>query len=91
MSSTRPPPCYTLHVSNITPPTPSPAASLAERIREVRKHTHQVFGLPSLADGWLHRPNPALGGRSPVALLSTSEGVEAVETVLTRIEHGVYS
>lgn len=40
---------------------------------------------------WLKRAQPGLGGRTPLALLATDAGRDAVEKLLLRIEHGVYS
>jgi putative toxin-antitoxin system antitoxin component (TIGR02293 family) len=40
---------------------------------------------------WLRKPNRALGGVVPLQLLDTEVGARQVETVLGRIEHGVYS
>ena len=43
------------------------------------------------AQRWLAKPNRALGGERPVTLLDSDAGTLAVERVLGRIEHGVYS
>lgn len=40
---------------------------------------------------WLKRPQVGLGGRPPLALLTTDAGSDQVEKLLLRIEHGVYS
>ena len=40
---------------------------------------------------WLKRPQIGLGGRVPLALLTTDIGCTEVERLLLRIEHGVYS
>lgn len=40
---------------------------------------------------WLKRPQPGLGGQTPVSLMTTSAGAEEVERLLLRIEYGVYS
>ena len=40
---------------------------------------------------WLTASNRALGGEIPITLLDTSAGAHEVETVLDRIEFGVYS
>src|SRR3990170_6765671 len=37
------------------------------------------------ATRWLQRPNPALGGKSPLAVIDTELGARAVENVLGRI------
>jgi putative toxin-antitoxin system antitoxin component (TIGR02293 family) len=40
---------------------------------------------------WLKRPQIGLGGRMPLAMLTTDPGRDQVEKLLLRIEHGVYS
>lgn len=40
---------------------------------------------------WLTQPKIALGNQVPLALLKTELGAREVETLLNRIEHGVYS
>jgi uncharacterized protein (DUF2384 family) len=40
---------------------------------------------------WLRRAQPALGGRVPLDLLITQAGAEQVETLLRRIDYGVYT
>jgi putative toxin-antitoxin system antitoxin component (TIGR02293 family) len=40
---------------------------------------------------WLRLPNPALGGEPPLAHLDTEAGSREVETLLGRIEYGVFS
>jgi putative toxin-antitoxin system antitoxin component (TIGR02293 family) len=50
-----------------------------------------VLGDREKAAHWLTTPNRALGGEIPISLLDTSAGAHEVETVLDRIEYGVYS
>lgn len=38
---------------------------------------------------WFLTPNPALGNKTPIYVLRANGGIEAVQDVLTRIEHGV--
>ncbi|MCX7961579.1 MAG: DUF2384 domain-containing protein [Burkholderiales bacterium] len=40
---------------------------------------------------WLKRPQPGLGGRTPLSLLVTDAGRDEVEKLLLRLEHGVYT
>ncbi len=40
---------------------------------------------------WLRTPNKVLGKNKPLELLDTSLGIEMVEDIIGRIEHGVYS
>ncbi len=50
-----------------------------------------VFEDPHVTSQWLERANPALGGLVPLDLLDTEEGAREVESVLRRLEYGVYS
>jgi putative toxin-antitoxin system antitoxin component (TIGR02293 family) len=40
---------------------------------------------------WLKRPQPGLGGQVPLDLLVTQAGADEVETLLRRIDYGVYT
>lgn len=55
------------------------------------KRAEDVFGDPEKASMWLRQHNRVLGNVRPVDLLDTPEGVQQVEIILGRIEHGVYS
>jgi putative toxin-antitoxin system antitoxin component (TIGR02293 family) len=57
------------------------AAASAEDVLEDRTN----------AGRWLQRANRALGGVTPLDLLSSDLGAEQVETILVRIDYGVYS
>lgn len=50
-----------------------------------------ALGNPEHAVRWMRQPNRALQGRRPLDLLSSDVGARAVEKVLGRIEHGIYS
>ncbi|MGH9662531.1 MAG: antitoxin Xre/MbcA/ParS toxin-binding domain-containing protein, partial [Bryobacteraceae bacterium] len=41
------------------------------------------------ASHWLKTPLPILGNRSPVQILAREGNVEAVDQILTRIEHNI--
>lgn len=43
------------------------------------------------AHEWLRRSNRSLGDRRPIDLLETDAGTRLVETVLGRVDYGVYS
>lgn len=60
------------------------------RFARVAAHAEDVFGSADKARDWLLAPNRALG-HTPVDLLDTDAGTEAVEEVLYRIEHGIFS
>lgn len=57
---------------------------------DVHQLAVQVLGSQPLAARWMKRPAPALDGRCPGELLTDDAGVEAVRTLLMRIEYGVY-
>jgi putative toxin-antitoxin system antitoxin component (TIGR02293 family) len=61
------------------------------RVGRTAAHAEKVFGERAKASRWLHKPNRALGGVSPLSLLDTDLGTREVEQILGRIEHGVYS
>ncbi|MET0065306.1 MAG: antitoxin Xre/MbcA/ParS toxin-binding domain-containing protein [Candidatus Thiodiazotropha sp.] len=60
------------------------------RLAKIESLAEGVLGDKESANDWLQSPNRALGA-APLALLDTEAGTEQVETILTRIEHGVYS
>jgi putative toxin-antitoxin system antitoxin component (TIGR02293 family) len=60
------------------------------RLARVAQRAAQVFEGSDAALDWLKRPNRALGGETPLALLDTEIGAEGVLDVLGRIEHGVF-
>ena len=60
------------------------------RLARVARRAVEVFEKSELALDWLKRPNRALGGETPLALLDTEIGAESVLDVLGRIEHGVF-
>jgi len=61
------------------------------RLADIAAHAVSVLGGMEQATHWLTTPNRALGGVAPITLLDTDVGARAVEDVLLRIEHGVYS
>lgn len=61
------------------------------RLARLIVRAEQAFGDDDKAHGWLTRPNRALGGSRPLALLDSDAGALAVERVLGRIEHGIAS
>ena len=66
-------------------------ADAIARLIRVREHARRTFGRDDLAETWLTEPNPELGERIPVEMARTDLGAREVETVLGRIEHGVFS
>lgn len=60
------------------------------RFSRVLAHAERVLGTRAKATLWLHRPNRALQGMTPLALLDTDIGATQVDDVLGRLEHGVF-
>ena len=60
------------------------------RMAGVTALAQRVFGDAGAAREWLLARNPALGNEAPLRMLKTGSGAQLVESVLTRIEHGVY-
>jgi len=63
----------------------------AWKFAEVLSLATDVLGSQELAERWLDQPALALEGHRPIDLMSTPAGVELVETLLRRLEYGVYT
>jgi putative toxin-antitoxin system antitoxin component (TIGR02293 family) len=50
-----------------------------------------ILGSLEKARPWLRKPNRALGGEAPIALLDTDVGAQAVLDELGRIDYGVFA
>ncbi|HEY3742215.1 MAG TPA: MbcA/ParS/Xre antitoxin family protein [Bryobacteraceae bacterium] len=50
----------------------------------------EVFGTRDKAIDWLRTPLPALSHRTPISIMNTTTGVEQIQDVLGRIEHGIW-
>lgn len=61
------------------------------RLARVLVRAEEALGAPDRAGPWLVASNRALGGHTPLSLLDSDAGTLAVERVLGRIEHGLYS
>jgi putative toxin-antitoxin system antitoxin component (TIGR02293 family) len=61
------------------------------RLARMLVRTEAALGAPDQAGPWLVTANRALGGKTPLSLLDSDAGSLAVERVLGRIEHGLYS
>jgi putative toxin-antitoxin system antitoxin component (TIGR02293 family) len=59
------------------------------RFFRIYQKSVDTFGTPENARAWLIRKTRALRGRRPVDLLDTEEGARLVESLLTRIDHGL--
>ncbi len=58
-------------------------------IDQIVKRAAEVIGSEQEALRWLGTPIRALGYSTPISLLSTPEGKQAVLTTLGRLEHGI--
>ncbi|WP_102958562.1 type II RES/Xre toxin-antitoxin system antitoxin [Mangrovicella endophytica] len=58
---------------------------------QVLAQATEVFGTQEEAERWLESPAVAFDGAKPIDLLDTPTGLDMVRTVLSRIEHGVYT
>jgi putative toxin-antitoxin system antitoxin component (TIGR02293 family) len=61
------------------------------RLARIVARAVEVFGDESEAKQWLNEPKLALNGRSPLEVVSTEPGVEQVDIMLGRIEHGIFA
>lgn len=61
------------------------------RVARLAALAEEILGDTAKAARWLRRPNRALGGKTPLRALDTDLGASQVETVLHRVEHGVFS
>lgn len=61
------------------------------RLARIVARTVEVFGDELEAKQWLNEPKLALNGRSPLEVVSTEPGVEQVDIMLGRIEHGIFA
>jgi putative toxin-antitoxin system antitoxin component (TIGR02293 family) len=59
------------------------------RLARVIAHANRVFEDPEESADWIRSPNVALGKQPPLTLLDTDIGVQQVDQVLGRIEHGI--
>jgi uncharacterized protein YPO0396 len=70
---------------------PVTMAKYVNHLSKIYAHALEVFDNSTTVWSWLNRPNRALGGAVPLELLETDSGTEQVDTILGRIEYGVYS
>lgn len=61
------------------------------RVARILQRATAVFEDHASALHWLKSPNRSLGGVTPLSLLDTDLGAEAVTETLGRIEHGVFA
>jgi hypothetical protein len=56
---------------------------------ELIKRAAHVLGANEVAR-WMNTDVPSLNGQTPLSLMTTEEGRKQVETILGRIEHGIF-
>jgi putative toxin-antitoxin system antitoxin component (TIGR02293 family) len=61
------------------------------RVARVFAQAKNTFGNPVKAAHWLNAPNRVMEGETPLSMLDTDAGVQWVETILGRIDYGIYS
>ena len=61
------------------------------RFARVLAQAQDTLGSLEKAKSWLNLENQALGGVTPLSLLDTDLGAQAVQDILGRIEYGVFS
>ncbi len=61
------------------------------KFAEILSRASVLFGSQDKGEAWLQRPAIGLNQHTPLELLSTTAGSEAVEEYLGRMEHGVYA
>ncbi len=81
----------TLHRRRATNRLEASESDRLVRVADIFARAQEVLGSADKARAWLLRPNRALLGEPPIALLDTQPGAEEVEDVLGRIEHGLFS
>lgn len=60
-------------------------------LTKLADHGFEVFEDQGKFNRWLRRPLRILGNQAPLDILDTSQGIKMVDTILGRIEYGVYS
>ena len=61
------------------------------RFARILVRAEEALGEREKALKWMSRPNRALEGKRPLVLLNSDAGTLAVERILGRIEHGIFS
>jgi putative toxin-antitoxin system antitoxin component (TIGR02293 family) len=60
-------------------------------LTKLADHGYDVFEEQHKFNQWLRQPLRILGGQAPLDILDTSQGIKLIDTLLGRIEYGVYS
>jgi len=67
------------------------ASDRALRLVSVTSRAIDVLGSQEAAERWLGNPAMGLSRRKPIDLLQSTEGTVMINTLLTRMDHGVYA
>ena len=49
----------------------------------------EAFGDADKAERWFHEPNIQLGNKPPIEVIATTDGFDAIETVLYQIQYAI--
>lgn len=60
-------------------------------LTKLADHGYDVFEQQHKFNRWLRQPLRILGNQTPLDILDTSQGIKLIDTLLGRIEYGVYS
>lgn len=69
----------------------APQSDRLYRLARIVARAVEVFGDEVEAKLWLNEPKLALNGQTPLSAISTEPGVEQVDQMLGRIEHGIFA
>ena len=72
-------------------PHDSKGRKLSSQVLAVHEHADRVFHSHEAAVEWMTSPQRGLGMHTPSDLLTSDEGIQQVDDLLGRIEHGDYS
>lgn len=61
-----------------------------QNIVDVTARAIEVFGTREKALRWLKTPVRSLDDQTPISLLKNPEGVDRVQDILGRVEHGIW-
>lgn len=69
--------------------TAEPDASTSDAVELILQRAKEVIGDPDQALRWMGTPVRALHYATPISLLNSQQGQQAVLTILGRLEHGL--
>ena len=81
-------PAMSLRVNLLEEPDTETNAS--REIASVSARATEVFGSREKAMRWLYTPLSSFGNRTPISLISTTNGPAELEDTLGAIEHGIW-